>query len=136
MVYVRITVLMGYIIYFTAPLGTMFEAFLVSSSTLSTLTYPVWYLFWCLKTFLILVFELIYPLWGMASLILGLGWSLITTILALPFNLVALICTFLYDGMLSFALFFKAISASVQGAMTFFRPVVKEENREATLTML
>jgi hypothetical protein len=126
MIYVRMTILIGYIVYFTGPFAAIFDFFIGSSATwplFNNLLYPVYSLTWCIKSAFMLSYEMLLPIWALIGLVMRTGWHLIWGILSLPFVGVSTVVTIIYEFFCTILFMIKGTAASVQGMLSFFRPV-------------
>ena len=139
MIYVRMTILIGYIVYFTGPFSAIFDFFIGSSATWSVINYmlyPVYSVTWCIKSIFTLTLEMLLPIWALVALIIRAGWHLIWCILSLPFVGVYTVFTLIYDFFYYILICVKVAASSLQGMFSFFRPVANPQNRQATLSAL
>ena len=111
LIYLRMTILMGYIIYFTGPFSYMFYNIfnpLVLKMAYKAI-YPVIYLATCFKAVIILLYELLLPVQAVIILFFKTGWHLVSTVLYLPFIGVYWLLKLIYDGLMGVILVFKSI---------------------------
>jgi hypothetical protein len=136
LIYLRMTILMGYIIYFTGPFSYMFYNIfnpLVLDMAYKAI-YPAIYIASCLKAVIILFYELLLPVQAVIILFFKTGWHLLSTVLYLPFIGVYWFLKMIYDGLTGVVLVFKSIGQSFQGILRIIKPVTEQENREASMS--
>lgn len=99
-IYIRITLIMGYIIYFSSPFWYFIDYFYLSETSwvmFDQLIYPFYYIYKSLKAIVTILYELILPINALICLVVRSGISLVATTLKLPFILIQLFGTFLID---------------------------------------
>ena len=78
MIYFRMSILIGYIVYFTGPFSAIFDYFFIGESFLWPMMYsvlsPFFYVAWLLKAFVSLIFDLLLPVLALFGLIFRAGW--------------------------------------------------------------
>ena len=83
----RMTILMGYIIYFSGPFALVFNFFMSSTVLLrlvNGLMYPILYPFKLLRATITLSYELLLPLIRLVRIITSAGLSFVRTLIAFP----------------------------------------------------
>lgn len=128
LIYLRMTILMGYIIYFTGPFSYMFYNIfnpLVIDIAYKAV-YPAVYIASCVKALIILLYDLLLPIQAVIILFLKTGWHLVSTVLYLPFMAVYWLLKLIYDGLKGVVIVYKSIGSSLQGILRLIKPVADE----------
>ena len=143
-IYIRMTILAGYI--FCIPFKSILGFFIGSENLVflvgwilwfvNTLCYPLFYAFWLVKSIVVILYELLLPIFALIRLTVMTIWNLFWTLMSLPFLSVSFLLTSIYEGILSFFLCIKQIALGFQQLTVLVKPISQVEQTEATFEII